>query len=54
MEAHIDFFNDITLTEFEKTLTQIEELLYSDFGINHINIQPEYQKCDSKDIVVQD
>ncbi len=54
MEAHIDFFKDITLTEFEKTLTKVEELLYQDFGINHINIQPEYQKCDSKDIVVQD
>jgi len=54
MEAHIDFFKDITLTEFEKTLTKLEELLYHDFNINHINIQPEFQKCDSKDIVVQD
>jgi len=54
MEAHIDFYKNITLTEFEKTLTQIEEILYHDFGINHINIQPEFQKCDSKDIVVQD
>ena len=54
MEAHIDFYKDITLTEFEKTLTKLEELLYHDFNINHINIQPEFQKCDSKDIVVQD
>jgi len=54
MEAHIDFFKDITLTQFEKILSQIEGLLNNDFGINHINIQPEFQKCDSKDIVVQD
>ena len=54
MEAHIDFFKDITLSDFEKTLTKLEELLYHDFNINHINIQPEFQKCDSKDIVVQD
>lgn len=54
MEAHIDFYEDITLSQFEITLSQIEELLYHDFGINHINIQPEFQKCDSKDIVVQD
>ncbi len=54
MEAHIDFYKNITLTEFEKTLSQIEEVLYHDFGINHINIQPEFQKCDSKDMVVQD
>jgi len=54
MEAHIDFYKDITLTEFEKILSKIEEILYQDFGINHINIQPEFQKCDSKDMVVQD
>ena len=54
MEAHVDFFKDISLTEFEKILSQIEGLLFNDFGINHINIQPEFQKCDSKDIVVQD
>ncbi len=54
MEAHVDFYKNITLTEFEKALTKIEEILFNDFGINHINIQPEFQKCDSKDIVVQD
>jgi len=54
MEAHVDFYKDITLTEFEKILIKIEDLLHHDFGINHINIQPEFQKCDSKDIVVQD
>lgn len=54
MEAHIDFYKNITLTEFEKTLIQIEEILNHDFGINHINIQPEFQKRDSKEMVVQD
>jgi cobalt-zinc-cadmium efflux system protein len=54
MEAHIDFFKDISLSQFEKILLEIEEILNNDFGINHINIQPEFQKCDSKDIVVQD
>lgn len=54
LEAHIDFYENITLTEFEEILHQIEEMLYHDFGINHVNIQPEYQKDDAKDIIVQD
>ncbi len=54
MEAHVDFFKDLSLSEFETILTEIEKLLYNEFGINHINIQPEYQKCDKKDLVVQD
>lgn len=53
-EAHIDFINNITLSEFDKVLVNIEELLYHKFDINHVNIQPEFGKCDAKDIIVQD
>ncbi|MEJ2161750.1 MAG: cation diffusion facilitator family transporter [Robiginitalea sp.] len=54
MEAHIDFMKDIRLSEFDKILNKIEELVYHEFRINHINIQPEFEKCDSKNIIVQD
>jgi cobalt-zinc-cadmium efflux system protein len=54
MEAHIDFYKDISLSEFDDILIKIEEKLYQEFGINHVNIQPEFQKDDPKDIVVQD
>ena len=54
MEAHIDFENDISLSQFDIILEEVEEVLYHDFGINHVNIQPEYQKKDPKDIIVQD
>lgn len=54
LEAHIDFSADIQLSEFDVILEEIEEVLYHDFGINHVNIQPEYGKCDSKNIIVQD
>lgn len=54
MEAHIDFENDISLSQFDTILEEVEEVLYNDFGINHVNIQPEYQKKDPKDIIVQD
>ena len=45
---------DITLSEFDKVLIAIEELLYHKFDINHVNIQPEYGKDDVKDVIVQD
>lgn len=54
LEAHIDFKNDIKLSEFDTILEIIEKLLLKEFHINHINIQPEFQKCDKKDIIVQD
>ncbi len=54
LEAHIDFNVDIKVSEFDAILENIEEILYHNFGINHVNIQPEYGKCDSKNIIVQD
>lgn len=54
LEAHVEFENNIKLTEFNAILIKVEGLLYEDFGINHINLQPEYQRDDPKDIIVQD
>ncbi|KAA2219287.1 cation diffusion facilitator family transporter [Maribacter flavus] len=54
LEAHIDFLEDIKLSEFDTILEEIEEELYHTHGINHINIQPEFGKCDSKHVIVQD
>nr|WP_321229251.1 cation diffusion facilitator family transporter [uncultured Psychroserpens sp.] len=54
LEAHIDFEEDITLSQFDKILHEVEELVFHNFGINHVNIQPEYGKCGDKDVIVQD
>lgn len=54
LEAHIDFNKDISLSEFDLVLNDIEELVYHKYDINHINIQPEFGKCDAKDVIVQD
>ncbi|WP_460220389.1 cation diffusion facilitator family transporter [Psychroserpens sp. MEBiC05023] len=54
LEAHIDFKEDITLSQFDSILHEIEELVFHNFGINHVNIQPEFGKCDTKDVIVQD
>jgi cobalt-zinc-cadmium efflux system protein len=42
------------MSEFNVLLEKIEAVLLEKFNINHINIQPEYQKIDSKDFIVQD
>jgi cobalt-zinc-cadmium efflux system protein len=54
LEAHIDFEEDITLSQFDLILHEVEELVFHNFGINHVNIQPEFGKCDTKDVIVQD
>lgn len=54
LEAHLDFKENIALTEFNDVLHRIEIILKDDFGINHVNIQPEYKKDDPKDFIVQD
>jgi len=54
LEAHLDLESDITISQFDTILQQIEQLLHDEFDINHVNIQPEYKKEDPKDIIVQD
>lgn len=54
LEAHIDFNSDIRLSEFDGILEKIEKIVHRDYGINHVNIQPEFGKCDSKKIIVED
>lgn len=55
LEAHLEFTKNISLSEFNVVQEEIEELLYHKFSINHITIQPEFEKEEkSKDIIVQD
>ena len=53
-EAHLDCKEDITVSQFNTLVTQIEEVLHHDFHINHCTIQPEFDKNDVKDFIVQD
>ncbi|MDG1136383.1 MAG: cation diffusion facilitator family transporter, partial [Bacteroidales bacterium] len=51
-EAHIDLQNDITITDFQGVLIKIENIL-DNYHIHHFNIQPEYNRKDNKDIIVE-
>lgn len=55
LEAHLEFHEDVKISEFDLILEQIEALLEQQFGINHTTIQPEYLREEiSKDVIVQD
>ena len=55
LEAHLDCSEDIKMSEFNELLHQIEKVLLDNYQINHVNIQPEYNKEEAtKDFIVQD
>lgn len=54
LEAHLDFSEDITISEFDVILDTIETILRDNFNINHVTIQPEFNKEDPKEIIIQD
>jgi len=54
LEAHLDLNNNITMAEFNRVLSKIEAILRNDYHINHVTIQPEFNKADPKSIIVQD
>ncbi|QBA65364.1 cation diffusion facilitator family transporter [Muriicola soli] len=54
LEAHIDFHKNINLITFDEILKEIEEKVFHEFGITHLSIQPEFGKCHTKQVIVQD
>lgn len=53
-EAHIEFLEDIKLSDFDFICEQVESVLFDKFHINHCNLQPEFSRNDSKEIIIQD
>ena len=54
LEAHLDLKEDISTTAFNDLLLDIENVLHKEFNINHVTIQPEFNKEDPKEVIVQD
>ena len=53
-EAHIEFSKDVKLSEFDISCENIEQLLVEKFDIHHSNLQPEYDRDDNKEFIIQD
>ncbi|MDF2838470.1 MAG: cation diffusion facilitator transporter [Evtepia sp.] len=49
-EAHIDM-EDMSISEAEKIYDKIEHLLIKQYGISHVTLQAEVDKCDDKRII---
>ena len=54
LEAHVEFSKDVTISQFDIISEEIEELLFHEFKINHVTLQPEFNKDDPKELIVQD
>jgi cobalt-zinc-cadmium efflux system protein len=53
-EAHIEFNKDIRLSEFDSICARVEKILLDKFHINHSNLQPEFERDDHKEFIIQD
>ncbi|HLA56981.1 MAG TPA: cation diffusion facilitator family transporter [Flavobacterium sp.] len=53
-EAHLECRENISISEFNAIVHEIEEVLHHEFEINHCTIQPEFGKTCTKDLIVQD
>ncbi len=53
-EAHIEFEEDIKLSDFDVICEKVQKLLLDKFHIQHSNLQPEFNRNDSKEIIIQD
>jgi len=54
IEAHIQFKENIKLSEWDEICFKIEEQLWSEFKINHSMLQPEFLRDDDKSFIIQD
>jgi len=50
-EAHLELSADVTITQFEKTLTEIKSFLHHTYHIHHVTLQPEFTLCNNKDLL---
>jgi len=51
-EAHLDFKNDLALSESNKIVETLEQKLHDSFEIEHTTLQCEYNRDDDKNIIV--
>ncbi len=51
LEAHLDFNEDVTLSESNRVIDKLEKKLHDTFDIEHITFQCEYERDDNKEII---
>ena len=51
LEAHVDFKENLPLSEVTAVIARIEEELEEHFGISHITLQAEFESADHKELI---
>jgi len=51
LEAHLDFNEDIRLSESNRVMEELEKRLHDEFDIEHTTFQCEYERDDSKELI---
>ena len=54
LEAHIELNTNLSVKEFDVVLLEIQDMLHEKYGINHLTLQPEFEKEDPKTPIIQD
>lgn len=52
-EAHLDLEEDLPVSKGSQVIDHAQDLLIKEFGIKHITIQLEFNRCDDKEIIHQ-
>jgi len=52
LEAHLELFQDLSISEAETILDQVQGLLSERFGITHVTLQPEVNRSGPKDLIM--
>jgi cobalt-zinc-cadmium efflux system protein len=53
-EGHLDLEEDLPLSESSRVIDKAQDLLIKEFGIKHVTIQMEFNRCDDKEIIHQE
>ena len=52
LEAHLEFYEDLSLSRVGEIIDALELLLENEFGISHVTLQCEYGRCTEKEVLV--
>ncbi|MFA7341801.1 MAG: cation diffusion facilitator family transporter [Candidatus Methanomethylophilaceae archaeon] len=52
LEAHLEFFQDLSISVADDILDEVQDLLCQRFGITHVTLQPEFGRDDAKDLIM--
>ncbi|MCK4440832.1 MAG: cation transporter [Sulfurovaceae bacterium] len=53
LEAHLDFGQDILLSQSNKVINNLEKILHDKFDIEHTIFQCEYDRNDDKNVIIK-